>query len=358
MREVPAAGSPGAVRNGHSPFSKRNASAADVARRAGVSRTTVSFVLNNTPGKSIPEKTRQNVLKAARALAYTPNEQARRVAMVKHHSIGFFIPHSGYISSDAYIIRILEGMTPVLNKGRFQLVLQPLKLQQKGYLQLARQDAVDGIILMNTHDADVGLAEIIAAGFPLVVIGTITRRDVCQIDIDNRASAASVVHHLASQGHRDIAMIVHAPLTFYAARDRQEGFRAAMRQAGLRVRADWVREANLTEESGYRAMREILRASRRPTAVFAGNDVVAYGAAQAIKDAGLAIPHDISLVGFDDDLASRYFNPPLTTVTNPAPGLGAEAARLLISILKSRPVATRRTILPTALAVRESCRAI
>ncbi len=337
---------------------KRNTSATDVARRAGVSRTTVSFVLNNTPGKSIPEATRQNVLNAARELSYTPNEQARRVAMVKHHSIGFFIPHSGYISSDAYIIRILEGMTPVLNKGRFQLVLQPLKLNQRDYLQLARQDAIDGIILMNTHDADTGLGQVIAEGFPLVVIGTISRRDVCQIDIDNQASAASAVRHLASLGHRDIAMIVHAPQTFYAARDRHEGFRTAMREAGLRVNAEWVREANLTEESGYRAMKEILRGRRRPTAVFAGNDVVAYGAAQAIKDAGLHIPQDISLVGFDDDLASRYFNPPLTTVTNPAPGLGAEAARLLISILKSRPVPMTRSVLPTTLAVRESCRAL
>lgn len=336
---------------------KRNASASDVARRAGVSRTTVSFVLNNTPGKSIPETTRQNVLRAARELAYTPNEQARRVAMVKHHSIGFFIPHSGYISSDAYIIRILEGMTPVLNKARFQLVLQPLKLKQRGYLQLARQDAVDGIILMNTHDADTGLAELIQAGFPLVVIGTISRPDVCQIDIDNRASAASAVRHLVSLGHRDIGMIVHAPPTFYAARDRHAGFRAAMKDAGLRVNAAWVKDANLSEESGYRAMKEILRAPRRPTAVFAGNDVVAYGAAQAIKEAGLSIPRDISLVGFDDDLASRYFNPPLTTVTNPAPGLGAEAARLVISLLKSRPVPRTRSVLPTTLAVRESCRA-
>jgi DNA-binding LacI/PurR family transcriptional regulator len=337
---------------------KKSASATDVAARAGVSRTTVSFVLNNTPGKSIPEKTRQNVLRAARELAYTPNEQARRVAMVKHHTIGFFIPHSGYISSDAYIVRILEGMTPVLNKGRFRLVLQPLKLEQRNYLQLARQDAADGIILMNTHDADTGLADVIRAGFPLVVIGTISRQDVCQIDIDNRASAASAVRHLVSLGHRDIAMIAHAPLTFYAARDRHAGFRAAMREAGLRVSRDWVREANLSEDSGYRAMKEILAGRRRPTAVFAGNDVVAYGAAQAIKDSGLTIPRDISLVGFDDDLASRYFNPPLTTVTNPAPGLGAEAARLLISLLKSRPVAMRRSLLPTTLAVRESCRAL
>jgi len=119
-----------------------------------------------------------------------------------------------------------------------------------------------------------------------------------------------------------------------------------------------VREANLSEESGYAAMREILGSPRRPTAVFAGNDVVAYGAMQAIRDAGLSIPGDLSVIGFDDDLLSRYLNPPLTTVTNPAPGLGAEAARLLISVLRSRPVPRFRTVLPTGLAVRDSCRAV
>jgi LacI family transcriptional regulator len=336
----------------------KKASSADVARSAGVSRTTVSFVLNNTHGKAIPEETRQRVLAAARELSYTPNEQARSVAMVKHHSIGFFIPHAGYISSDAHITHVIEGMVPVLNKARFQLVLQPLKLREMNYLQLARQDNVDGIILMNTHDGDTGLAEVIDAGFPLVVIGSISRPNVCQIDIDNKAAARMAVRHLAALGHRDIGMIVHAPLAYYAARDRHEGFREALAEAGLAMHHQWVREADLTEESGYRAMGEILAEKERPSAIFAGNDVVAYGAIQAIKEAGLSIPNDISVFGFDDDLLSRYLNPPLSTVTNPAPGLGAEAARLLISILRGRAVPSTRTALPTALALRESCKAL
>jgi DNA-binding LacI/PurR family transcriptional regulator len=334
---------------------ERRASSSDVARRAGVSRTTVSFVLNNTPGKTIPEETRQRVLEAARDLAYIPNENARSVAMVKHHSIGFFITHSGFVSSDAYVFRVIEGMTPVLNKARFQLVLQPLKIREMNYLQLARQDNVDGIILMNTHDDDAGLAEVIDSGFPLVVIGTISRPEVCQIDIDNRAAARSAVAHLVSLGHRDIGMIGHAPATFYAARERQQGFRDAMEEGGLPVRAEWVRDGDLTEQGGYRAAVEILSRQPRPSALFAGNDVVAYGAIQAIKEAGLSVPADISLMGFDDDLLSRYLNPPLTTVTNPAQGLGAEAARLLISKLKGKPLPCPRTVLPTALALRESC---
>jgi len=337
-------------------MASKKVSSEDVARKAGVSRTTVSFVLNNTPGKTISEETRRRVLDAASELRYTPNERARTIAMAKHFSIGFFIPHSGYLSSDAYIIRVIEGMTPVLNKNRFQLVLQPLKLQEMNYLQLARQDSVDGIILMNTHDDDKGLSEVISGGFPLVVIGSIRNRDVCQIDIDNRSSAAVAVNYLIDLGHRDIGMIVHAPLSYYAARHRYDGFRVALENAGYRVGKQWVKEANLTEESGYRAMNEILSLDRLPTAMFAGNDVVAYGAIQAIKDKGLRIPEDISVVGFDDDSLSRYLNPPLTTMTNPAASLGAEAAGLIISIMHGRRPAELSKLVPTSLAVRESCR--
>jgi len=334
----------------------RTASSADVARRAGVSRTTVSFVLNNTPGKNIPETTRRKVLEAARELRYVPNAQARDVAMIKHHSIGFFIPHSGYLSSDAYVLRVIEGMIPVLNKNRFQLVLQPLKLQEMDYLARARQDNVDGIILMNTHDDDRGLAEVIAAGFPLVVIGTVSHPGVRQIDIDNHSAAKSAVEYLLSLGHRDIGMILHAPRSYYAARDRFEGFRTAMESAGCAVRKSWVREASLSEESGYRAMMEILAGEKRPGAIFAGNDVVAYGVIQAIKDAGLCVPSDISVMGFDDDLPSRYMNPPLTTMTNPAPSLGAEAARMLIAALRGHAAPEHVAPLTMLLAVRDTCR--
>ena len=336
----------------------RKASAVDVARRVGVSRTTVSFVLNNTPGKTIPENTRQKVLSAARSLGYAPDESARRAAMMKRHAVGLFITHSAYISSDAYILRLIEAVTPVFNRARVQLVLQPIKLREADYLALARRDRVDGVILINTHDADKGLAQLVRARFPLVVIGSLSRRSICQIDIDNRASACAAVSHLTSLGHSSIGMILHAPRAYYAARERYQGFAMAMQNAGFTVRAEWVREANLTEESGYRAMRDILGHARRPTAVFAGNDVIAYGAMEAIKDADLSIPDDMSIVGFDDDLPSRYVNPPLTSVTNPAMRLGSAAASMVISMLNGDARPAHRTILSMRLAVRGSCKAL
>jgi len=136
---------------------EKRVSTLDVAKSAGVSRTTVSFVLNNSPGKMISEETGQRVLKAALELNYQPNEQARSLALLRHNSAGVFICHSQSFFPDAYIPRVIEGIAQTLNKQRCQLVLQPLKLHQSGYLSLANQDQLDGIILLNTHDDDGGL---------------------------------------------------------------------------------------------------------------------------------------------------------------------------------------------------------
>ncbi|RKX77022.1 MAG: LacI family transcriptional regulator [Spirochaetes bacterium] len=339
---------------------KRNkrVSSKDVAKLAGCSRTTVSFVLNNTPGKKIPEKTRQRVLKAAEELGYIPNQYARRLVMEKHLSVGLFVCHPKSVFSDAYIIRLIEGITQVLNRNRCRLVIQPLQLLDSEYLEMAKTDNVDGIILLNTHDNDRGLPGILEAGFPLVVIGTLQDKSIPQVDINNRAAAKDVVNYLVEMGHRRLAMITHAPLVFYAAKERLEGYREVLEGASIPYDKNLIKIGDFSEESGYEAMKEILRLKNLPTAVFAGNDIIAYGAIKAIKDAGLRIPDDISIAGFDDDFLSRYLNPPLTSMTLPAAGLGSTAAELIIQCIEgeiSRYEAPS-IILPTHLSIRDSCK--
>ncbi len=341
---------------------KQLVSATDVAKLAGVSRTTVSFILNNTPGKHISEATRQRVLQAVEALEYVPDEDAVSIAKRTHYSVGFFISHSSSIFTDAYIIRLIDGIATVFNKNRCRLALQPLRQSQTNYLEIVKSKELDGIILMNTHTDDPGIHELEQAGIPLVVIGSIEGLTVPQVDINNEAAAREMMDYLVSLGHRDIAMIVHAPLSYYAAAHRLEAYHHTLKKAGITERADYIRIADFTEASGYRAMRELLDLKERPTAVFAGNDMIAYGAMQAIQDAGLSIPRDISLAGFDDDYLSRYLNPPLTTVTQPAAGLGEAAARLILqSIITSSSQSLslkQRIILPTVLAIRGTCRSI
>ncbi len=336
---------------------QKRVSSEEVAKKAGVSRTTVSFVLNNTPGKQISEKTRQRVLHAASSLNYVPNSEARNLAMIRHQSIGLFISHTHSVFSDAFIIRLIEGMVQVLNKNRFRLVLQPLKQAHTDYLELSRKDNIDGIVFLNTHDHDAGLAEFIESGFPLVVIGSLSNKDICQIDIDNYSAAREVVNYLVAQEHKEIAMIVHAPLVYYAAFDRLRGYREALKEAAIDYRKELVKIADYSEESGYQAMQELLSLPRLPSAVFAGNDIIAYGAIKAIRDSGLNIPDDISIAGFDDDFLSRYLNPPLTTMSLPAAGLGAEAARLLINQLQNKQVQKPcQIILPTHFSIRDTCK--
>jgi LacI family transcriptional regulator len=336
---------------------RKKVSAKDVAEKVGVSRTTVSFVLNNTPGKTISEETRQRVLQAAAELNYLPNGLARKLAMRKHRTIALFICYNRFLFSDAYVIRLVEGMTPVLNKRRVQLFIQPLRLNQTNYLELARNDEAEGLILFNTHDGDEGLRAIVQSRFPAVIIGSTTETSLLQVDIDNIRAAETVMDHLFELGHKRIAMILHAAPVYYAARLRHQGYCEALEAAGLSYNAELVRVADFSEQSGFRAMQELLQVKRRPTAVFAGNDTIAYGAIQAIRRAGLSIPEDISIAGFDDDLLSRYLNPPLTTLSVPAGGLAGMAARLLIDMLDGEPLpGTKKVTLPTYLALRSSCK--
>lgn len=336
---------------------KRGVSARNVAERARVSRTTVSFVLNNTAGAVISEETRARVLRAARELGYVPNEQARTLSMTRHHAVGVFVCHPRSPFADSFVLPLIDGISRVLNKHRYRLVLQQVSMRSVDYRALTAEDDVDAVILINPHHHDEALELLLGCAFPTVVIGTSSAGPVSEVDVDNRAAAREAVEHLVGLGHRRIGFISHAPLDFPAASERRRGYLDAVRTAGMQGVDRSLYEAigDFSEESGYRRAEELLARDPRPTALFAGNDVIAYGAMQAAKDAGLRIPDDLSIVGFDDDYLSRFTNPPLTTVAVPAASLGAEAARLAVATV-SHPRAQEpgRLVLSHHLAIRGS----
>jgi len=338
---------------------QRRVSAEDVAQAAGVSRTTVSFVLNNTPGKSITEGTRQRVLDAASRLGYIPNEDARRLARIRSRTIGLFICHSQFVYSDVFITRVLEGMSQAVNRYRARLVVQPVSLRDTDYREIARRDRAEGIILINAHDEDPALLSLAEDGFPTVSMDLMDDVAIDQVYVDNVAAAREITEYLIGLGHRRIGMIVHAPPVFMSARRRLEGYRSAVEKAGLSYDDALVRHADFSEESGFVQMQNLLDSGAHPSAVFAGNDVVAYGALQAAHQAGLAVPEDISIAGFDDDYMSRFLNPPLTTMVLPAAGHGAAAVEALINRLERDPADTAarplRRLLRAHISVRESC---
>ena len=327
---------------------KRNVSSRDVAAAAGVSRTTVSFVLNATPGKVIPEETRQRVLDAAESLGYRPDMDAARLAKSTRYMVALAVRHSTSIYSDAYILRLIEGMAPVLNRRRCGFVLIPCGDDSAcadivGPILAA---GADGAVITNTLENDAGVPALAEAGIPAIVIGTV-RGEAWQIDIDNESAAYDTASYLASLGHQKIGMIVHAPPEYHAATARLAGFRRAMDEAGLAADSCPVYWADFTEESGRLAMASLLAQKPAPTAVFAGNDAIAYGALQAIREAGLSVPDDISIAGFDDDFPSRYVFPPLTTMTLPAAALGERAAEMIVDLIGGKNPPERSTILKT-----------
>lgn len=336
-------------------MSKKSVSARDVAEAAGVSRTTVSFVLNNTPGKSISESTRQRVLSAAAELGYRPNEAARALALSKRRTFGLIICHSQFAYTDAFIMRVIEGMTLAVNRARVRLVVHPISLQDANYLEIARHLDVDGLVLINTHDNDPGLEELIDQRFPSVAMDHLPDLPISQVFVDGQRAAESAVDHLVGLGHTAIGMISHARGIYAAARQRIAGYRASLGRAGIEARDDHLVYGDFSERSGYDAMKQLLELPDPPTAVFAANDVVAYGAIDAIRERGLRIPEDMSIVGFDDDYISRYLNPPLTSVVIPAAGMGSTAVSMLAAQVNGADAPpTRREELPTQMAIRES----
>lgn len=340
------------------PDPRARVSAEDVAREAGVSRTTVSFVLNNSPGKNISEGTRQRVLEAAGRLGYTPNEDARRLARARAMTVGLFICHSQFVYSDAFITRVLEGMSQAVNRFRVRLIVHPVSLREASYIELARQTNASGIILINTHDQDPALAELADSGFPAVSMDYLDDTPIDQVYVDNDAAAREIVEYLTGLGHRKIGLITHAAPVFFASRMRMEGYRHALDQSGIPFDPAYVRHADFSEQSGYTQMKDLLARVPAITAVFAGNDVVAYGAMQAIVQSGRRVPEDISIVGFDDDFMSRFLNPSLTTMVLPANGHGSAAVETLMArIGGDAPGAPVRRLLQAHIAIRESCAA-
>lgn len=334
---------------------KSEVSSKDIADACGVSRTTVSFVLNNTPGKVIPSETRERILETARRLGYSPDPEARRIAKRTRATIGLVVNHSDSIYADAYILRLIEGMAPVFNKKRCRLVLLPLRQRESDFNEIVRAHGLDGLMITNARADDDAMRSLVKLGLPCVVIGTVEDLDAIQIDIDNEEAAYQVADYLFSLGHRRVAMIVHAPLSYFAATERLAGYRRALEARGLPYDEGLVRVADFTEASGYAAARSILVSGEPPEALFAGNDAIAYGAVQAILDAGLRIPEDISIAGFDDDFPSRFLEPALTTMSLPAASLGERAAATVVALLDGDPAVERRTILPTSLSLRASC---
>lgn len=329
-----------------------------VAEEAGVSRTTVSLVLNDVPDAHISPPTRQRVLEAARRLDYYPDAAARRLATGKTHTIALVwhrAPDQTY--RDAFLPGLLDGMSRAARRYAYQILFRPVAVDEPNgaYVELARGRHTDGLVLSGPRSDDDRLHRLHAQGFPLVLHGRLEDADIPSVDVDNVRGAMAAVDHLAGLGHRRIGLITNAPTVYAASQQRLRGYNLALEEANIAYDEALVRCGNFDEESGYSAAVDLLRFDERPTAVFIASDMVAIGALRALQEGGVSVPEEMAVVGFDDITAARFITPSLTTVHVPTFGLGWSAGELLIRIIEGDPPRQRHVELDTELVVRESC---
>ena len=334
------------------PHPRRRATSSEVARLAGVSRSTVSFVLNQTPGIAIGQETRERVLAAAAELEYVPNALARGLVSGEAKTIGLVVSRAAHLRVDAFIPQMLYSLAKYSHAYGYRVLLETTDdaSQPEAYLKLIRSRQIDGLIALNMRSDDRRVLSLLERSFPLVLLGSTPKG---QAEVDGVVSARKATRHLLQLGHRRVAHVAFAPEAYLATQDRLRGYRLALEEAGVPYDQALVRYADFSAESGYLAMQPLI--AERPTALFAGNDTVALGAMAAILERGLRIPDDIAVVGYDDIPTAAYFAPPLTTIRTDPVEQAKLAVELLIRRIQGAPSDPPELPADLPLIVRDSC---
>ncbi len=332
------------------PGLARPATIADVAVGAGVSMATVSRALRGLP--NVAPATRQKVQQEAQRLSYRPDPHASRLAAGRTHSVGMAVPELGRW----YFSQVVSGARDTLNAHGYDLLLfgvgngEERRRFVREWGVLGKR--VDGLLLVDLRLDTDELADVNAAGMHVVSVGD-SYDELPSVTVDNRSAAATAVRHLVALGHRHIALIGEDDHQrhFSVPQFRRCGWIDALAEAGIAPRPELEIPGNFTVAGGYRAMTQLLGCSPPPTAVFAMSDEMAMGAIKAVRDHGLDVPGDVSVVGFDDHDLAHIMD--LTTVRQPVIDSGARAATLLIEAIGGQH-GSPHDVRPTELIVRAS----
>jgi LacI family transcriptional regulator/LacI family purine nucleotide synthesis repressor len=328
----------------------------DIARKAGVSVATVSKVMNGYD--DIGEVTKAKVLKIIEENNYRPNANAQSLRTNKSFLVGlFFKDHQDSGVKHPFFRGIISGLEEKLLENNYDMILFSANWEdQFSYLEKCEFRNVDGAILMGMPRDDPKLPELLNAKIPSVFIDLdMSAERASYIISDNEEGARKAVRHLAELGHQKIATIEGEEITV-PTQKRLAGYKAEMEAQNLEIRDEWVIQGRFSVDGGCQAMKEILRLEDKPTAIFCQGDEIAVGAMQAIEEAGLKVPDDFSIVGFDDIEISQYLNPALTTVGQKKEEMGIEAAKMVIELINNQEEKVEPEIIDTELIVRNSTR--
>jgi len=336
----------------------------EVAKLAGVSTATVSYVINGT--QNVKEDKRQRVLDAIKQLGYQPNRIAKSLRLKSTNTIGVLVEDIMGFS----VPEIINGISEYTEKNGYQILLNDLRMLESlsnQYEQIVQQKdkineaislllhgtRVDAIIYISTFDREItGIINEIHK--PLVIAySTTADPGACYVAYDSEDISAEVIRYFLQQSHRHIAIITGPPHTF-PSQMRMRGIQKAFHEAGITLNNSFVKNGDWEYDSGYLCMKELLGEEPGPTALFAMNDLMAAGAMDAIHDVGLKVPEDISVIGFDNREIASYLRPRLTTVEINLKEIGRTAAEMALNQIKGKQIDKPNIIVPSKLILRET----
>lgn len=329
-----------------------------IGELAGVSRATVSRVINNHP--NIRQEVRQRVLEVIAETGYQPNQAARSLASNRTGLLGLVIPRDiQELFTDLYYPRLIQGVSQACNESGNTLALfifHTEEEEQQIAAQIMRQGFLDGVIIAGLHFGD-PLNRLVLSPKPVLMIGEpLEYPQASFVDADNQMGAYTAVAHLISLGHRRIATIT-GRLDMAAGQQRRYGYLDALEDHNLPIDEQLIAAGEFEQGKAYQATLQLL--AHAPDAIFAASDSMALGVLRALADAGVRVPDDVAVVGYDDlapmETAVPLFSPPLTTVRQPILRMGMQAVETLLEIIKEPQTPPRRIILPTELIIRQSC---
>jgi len=325
-----------------------------IAKLVGVSRSTVSRVINNDP--NVSRATREKVMEVVHRLNYQPNAAARGLAAGRTRVLGLVIPAGvSALFTDPYFPLLIQGVSSACNAHDYSVMLwlAEREYERRTIRQIMHSGLIDGVIVSSMLVDDPVVEALGEGDLPFLLVGRHpTDSRISYVDVDNQNGAREAVMHLLRLGRRRVATIT-GPQTTIVGIDRLEGYVAALRARGMSLDTSLIVESDFSEDGGYVAMQQLL--PRPLDAVFAASDSLAVGALRAIREAGHRVPEDIALVGFDDMPFSVRTDPPLTTVRQPIYRTGAVAAETLIDLTGHPGSPPRRISLSTELVIRTSC---
>jgi len=331
-----------------------------IAKLAGVSRSTVSRVVNDNC--SVRSEVRERVLGVIRETGYQPHAAARSLVTRRSQIIGVVIPEAvANLFTDPFFPIFLAGVTETCIAHRYHLMLSLFDRpsgQEEMYHHVLGSGYLDGVIVASFRFDQPLIPELLEKDIPFVIVGHHPDKRVNYVDADNVGGARMAVEHLIRLGHRRIGFIAGPP-NMPGSQDRLLGYQQALDAHRIPVEQALIAEGDFTETSGVTGAQQLLPAA--PTAIFVANDAMAIGALRTLRRAGLQVPQDVALIGYDDVPIAAAVEPALTTVRQPIARLGSMAAEVLIGMLNSPNGANgspHKVILPTELVVRYSCGAL